>query len=92
MPVGSKAANGFGLFDMGGNLWEWCLDTWSNYGTERAGDGLRPTAGDGSANRCNRGGLFGYDPGSAQSSDRDFFGPSLRSFRLGLRPARTSRL
>ena len=69
-PVGSKAANGFGLFDMGGNLLEWCLDTNSNYGTERAGDGLRPTAGDGSAYRCYRGGRFVRGAGLAQSDDR----------------------
>jgi formylglycine-generating enzyme required for sulfatase activity len=92
MRVGSKAANGFGLFDMGGNLWEWCLDTYSDYGTERAGDGLRPTAGDGAANRCYRGGHFGYDPGFAQSGSRGYHGPSYRGRSLGLRPARTSRL
>ena len=92
MRVGSKTANGFGLFDMGGNLSEWCLDKDSDYGTERAGDGMRPAAGDGSANRCSRGGNFGLVPDYAQSGYRSLNGPSHRYCGLGLRPARTSRL
>ncbi|MBL8734760.1 MAG: SUMF1/EgtB/PvdO family nonheme iron enzyme [Planctomycetes bacterium] len=92
MRVGSKTANGFGLFDMGGNLWEWCLDTYSAYGTERAGDGLRPTAGDSAASRCSRGGGDGLGPDGAQSGFRGINCPSSCPIYLGLRPARTSRL
>ncbi|MBL8738466.1 MAG: SUMF1/EgtB/PvdO family nonheme iron enzyme, partial [Planctomycetes bacterium] len=92
MRVGSKTANGFGLYDMGGNLLEWCLDTYSGYGTERAGDGSRPTSEDGSAARCHRGGDFDYGPDFARSGNRNDLGPSHRGRYLGLRPARTSRL
>ena len=92
LPVGSKAANPFGLFDMGGNVWECCLDQYGDYGTERTSDGLRPSAGDGSAGRCLRGGSCGHDPDYAQSGFRSRSGPSTRFDFLGLRPARTSRL
>ncbi|MFO1031242.1 MAG: bifunctional serine/threonine-protein kinase/formylglycine-generating enzyme family protein [Planctomycetota bacterium] len=92
MRVGSKIANGFGLFDMGGNLWEWCLDTYSDYGTERTGDGLRPSAGVGAADRCIRGCYFVGVPDDARSGSRSSYGPSYRYGNLGLRPARTSRL
>ena len=42
--VGSKQANGFGLFDMGGNITEWCIDDYSDYGTEQAGEEQRQPA------------------------------------------------
>jgi len=92
-PVGSRAANNFGLFDMGGNLREWCLDAYSSYGTERSGDGLRPISTDGSADRCYRGGYFDNGPEEAKSGCRFGLDPSSRFRRgLGLRPARTIRL
>ena len=91
LPVGSKSPNDFGLFDMGGNLWEWCCDEYSEYGTERVGDGRRPEPPEGSVSRCYRGGSFAYDPDGAQSVFRFSISPTFRFDFLGLRAARTSR-
>jgi serine/threonine protein kinase/formylglycine-generating enzyme required for sulfatase activity len=91
LSVGSKTANPFGLFDMGGNLWEWCWDEYGDYGTERAGDGRRPDPVDGPLLRCLRGGAWGNDPGYAQSGNRNDDDAAFRYNFLGLRPARTSR-
>ncbi|MFN7671576.1 MAG: protein kinase domain-containing protein [Planctomycetota bacterium] len=91
LPVGSKSANLFGLFDMGGNVWEWCHDEYEDYGTERAGDGRRPEPGTGPLGRCYRGGCFGNDPVFARSGFRSRGEAAIRYGFLGARPARTSR-
>jgi formylglycine-generating enzyme required for sulfatase activity len=92
LPVGSKQPNPFGLFDMGGNLWEWCYDEYGDYGSERAGDGRRPGPDSGPLIRCLRGGSFDYVPVGARSACRSGHGgASFRSVYLGARPARTSR-
>jgi formylglycine-generating enzyme required for sulfatase activity len=86
--VGSFGANGFGLYDVHGNVWEWCRDHSSDYGSERSGDGVRPDSADRSASRVNRGGGF-YNPAAlARAAYRDRIAPSIRSNALGLRPAR----
>jgi len=90
-PVGSFQANGFGLYDVHGNVWEWCLDAYSSYGSERVGDGLRP-GGDGSSDRVIRGGSFSNPAVLARSASRRNSAPTIRANDLGLRPARTSRL
>ena len=91
LPVGSKSPNGFGLFDMAGNSWEWCLDPYGTFGTERNGDGLRHVLGYGLADHCVRGG--GYSQ-QEQFIFRDRYNrrPTERLMGLGLRAARTSRL
>ena len=87
-PVGSFGANAFGLFDVHGNVWEWCRDQWSDYGSERPGDGARPDSGGPSSNRAYRGGSFSIPAASARSAYRNHNAPSFRNYDLGLRPAR----
>jgi serine/threonine protein kinase/formylglycine-generating enzyme required for sulfatase activity len=86
--VGSFGANGFGLYDVHGNVWEWCRDHSSDYGSERSGDGVRPDSANRSAYRVRRGGGFSNPAALARSADRYHNAPSIRLSLLGLRPAR----
>jgi len=86
-PVGSFRANPFGLFDVHGNVWEWCMDGYGPYGTQRDGDGLRT---DGARHtRVIRGG--GYSDGAhrGRSAARNLFSSTVRNGYLGLRVARS---
>ncbi len=85
--VGEKEANPFGLYDMHGNVWEWCRDGWvDNYKTKpRTGDGLRhePVAVGG---RVFRGGAWDNSAHFARSAYRFRFRPGYRIVFLGFRP------
>jgi formylglycine-generating enzyme required for sulfatase activity len=82
-PVGAKQPNPWGLFDMHGNVWEWCLDRW-----ESSLPGGRvtniATAGEGSL-RGARGGSWLYDGRACRSANRDDYSPSNRCSDLGFR-------
>ncbi len=87
--VGSLKPNPFGLHDVHGNVWEWCLDGYGLYAERqpRADDGLREEV-QGARLRVIRGGCFYIVARFARSAYRVGYGPGFADFFLGLRPAR----
>ena len=90
LAVGSYKSNAFGLFDMHGNVWEWCEDWFGDYSAGVVIDPKGPTTGLG---RVLRGGSFYFDlvgGSTARSSHRYSFTPSGQGGgRDGFRLART---
>ncbi len=86
-PVGQKAANPFGLYDMLGNVWEWCADAWHDTYEDAPADGAaRP--GGGSAARVMRGGSWNDLARNVRAACRGGSGPDDRAGLLGFRCAR----
>ena len=73
-PVGTRLPNAWGLYDMSGNVWEWCRD-WS--GTRPYG--VDPKGSASGSYRVARGGGWDYNAGSCTSSSRNYDAPSYRS-------------
>jgi sulfatase modifying factor 1 len=86
-PVASKRPNAWGLYDMAGNLWEWCRDWYGTYPGGRVVDPLGPRSG---LTRVNRGGSFGSGAAEVRSAARAGNPPeeasAFRGFRLALVP------
>jgi formylglycine-generating enzyme required for sulfatase activity len=81
--VGLKPPNAWGLFDMHGNLAEWCLD-W--YGTYQAGDFIDPKGPISGKNRVFRGGGFISDGRACRSAFREYNTVSPNIYYIGFRP------
>ncbi|NET54103.1 MAG: formylglycine-generating enzyme family protein, partial [Merismopedia sp. SIO2A8] len=95
-PVGSFPANGFGLYDMHGNVWEWCLDDWHKNYKGAPTDGSAWIRGkglwgwirgtDSNSNKVLRGGSWYYYPDLCRCASRfNFFGRDEFIYDIGFR-------
>ena len=87
--VGQKVANGFGLYDMHGNVYEWCSD-WYDAEYYKSSPGVDLGGASSGSFRVLRGGSWGYAAGFCRSAFRYGNSPSYRYSGLGFRVARSS--
>ena len=85
-PVATKAPNELGIYDMSGNVLEWCRD-WYSSSYYSSSSQYNPTGPASGSRRVYRGGSWGSSARLCRVSYRDYNGPSYRFYNLGLRLA-----
>ncbi len=82
-PVGIHTPNNWGLYDMHGNVWEWCFDLYDSYENLPSKDPIGPNYG---RNRVSRGGGWGSNNDYCRSATRASNDPNVQNYYLGFRP------
>ncbi|MBT4292043.1 SUMF1/EgtB/PvdO family nonheme iron enzyme [bacterium] len=88
VPVASYPANSLGLYDMHGNLYEWCNDWYDSY----SGDITDPVGASSGSYRVFRGGFWGISAQYCRSANRRFSDPGGSSYDIGFRFVRSTGL
>ena len=81
--VGSKRANALGIYDMSGNVWDWCKDWYANsYVSYDTNNPVGPSSG---SSRVVRGGSWDYTASFCRVANRNYISPGNRDYNLGFR-------